>query len=103
MDCKVSKMPLMENSWEQIIAFLPSEWEEKCQELGAIQRFREFSDAKALLRVLLIYLMDGCSMRETVVRAREGSIADISDVAFLKRLNCAGEWFRWMAQAVMKE
>jgi len=35
--------------------------------------------------------------RETVARAREGKLADISDVALLKRLRAASEWLRWMA------
>jgi hypothetical protein len=52
--------------------------------------------------VLLIYLADGCSMRETVVRAERGGIATISDVAFLKRLRAAGEWLRWMAVEMLR-
>ena len=41
-------------------------------------------------------------MRETVVRAREGGLADVSDVALLKRLNAAGEWLRWMAVELLR-
>jgi hypothetical protein len=55
-----------------------------------------------LLRVLLIHLADGCSLRETAVRAKLGNIASISDVALLKRLNASGEWFRWMAVGLME-
>lgn len=47
--------------------------------------------------MLLIHLVDGCSLRETVARAREGKLAEISDVALLKRLRAASEWLRWMA------
>jgi hypothetical protein len=36
-------------------------------------------------------------LRETVARAREGKLAEISDVALLKRLRAASEWLRWMA------
>lgn len=58
---------------------------------------RSIASTEALLRLLLIHLADGCSLRETVVRAREGGLADISDVALLKRLKASGEWLRWMA------
>jgi len=55
-----------------------------------------------LLQLLLIHLADGCSMRETVVRAQQGGVASISDVAFLKRLRAAGEWLRWMAVEMLR-
>jgi hypothetical protein len=66
--------------------------------LGAVRRLRGFASVEALLRVLLIHLADGCSLRETVVRARAGDLADVSDVALLKRLRGCGPWFQWMAQ-----
>lgn len=85
------------DSWQQLLGFLPKDWENKCRETGALKRLRGFDGASSLLRTLLIHLLDGCSLRETVVRARIGKIADISDVALLKRLNHSGEWFRWMS------
>jgi hypothetical protein len=77
--------------------FLPAGWIEQAKRLGALRRQRKLSAAGQLLRVLLIHLVDGCSLRETVVRAREGKLAEISDVALLKRLRAASEWLRWMA------
>jgi hypothetical protein len=50
----------------------------------------------------LIHLAEGCSLRETAVRAKHGHIVSVSDVALLKRLNASGEWFRWMAVRVME-
>ena len=50
---------------------------------------------------MLIHLADGCSLRETVVRAKQGGIASISDVALLKRVKAAGEWLCWMAEQLM--
>jgi hypothetical protein len=81
--------------------FLPagSEWESK--EFGALQRLRRFSDVEDLLCALLIQLLEGCSGRETSVRVQEFGIAQISDVAFLKRLAWEDEWLRWMAGEVM--
>ena len=59
-------------------------------------------DAEKLLRVLLLHLADGCSLRETAVRAKVGKLADVSDVALLKRLRHAGEWLRWLAEGLMR-
>jgi hypothetical protein len=89
------------DDWEDLLSFLPKGWEAKCHELGALRRVREFSGPGALLRTLLIHLLDGCSLRETKVRASMAQIADVSDVALLKRLNNSGEWFRWMATQLL--
>lgn len=77
--------------------FLPAGWAEQAKRLGALRRQRKVASAEQLLRVLLIHLVDGCSLRETVVRARTGGLARITDVALLKRLRAASEWLRWMA------
>jgi hypothetical protein len=52
--------------------------------------------AEVLLRVLLIHLAEGCSLRETALRAARGQIAQLSDVAIMDRLRLSGSWFRWM-------
>jgi hypothetical protein len=89
--------------WDYVMRFLPKGWEQKAWELNALRRCRNFRDAESLLRTLLIHLIDGCSLRETAARAKIGAIADVSDVALLKRLNGSGEWFRWMATGLMAQ
>ena len=84
--------------WDVVTAMLPAHWQAKAVELGAVRRLRGFDSVETLLRVLLIHLADGCSLRETAVRARAGELADVSDVALLKRLRGCGPWFQWMAQ-----
>lgn len=86
------------SDWDVVTSMLPSHWQAKAVELGAVQRLRGFVSVEALLRVLLIHLSDGCSLRETVARASAGNLADVSDVALLKRLRGCGPWFQWMAQ-----
>jgi hypothetical protein len=86
-----------EADWQTLMRFLPAGWVEQAKRLGALRRQRKLSAAGQLLRVLLIHLVDGCSLRETVARARAGKLAEISDVALLKRLRSASEWLRWMA------
>lgn len=97
----VGKLDKNEGDWEWLLEFLPDNWNEKAKQLGALTRKRNFHSPESLLRSLLIHLVNGCSLRETVVRAKCGEIADVSDVALLKRLNASGEWFRWMAQELM--
>jgi hypothetical protein len=92
-----------EDDWQVVLSFLPFGWQSMAKELGALRRCRKFDNEESLLRILLIHLADGCSLRETAVRARFGNIASISDVALLKRLNAAGEWFRWMAVRIMEQ
>lgn len=88
--------------WDIVCQMLPVGWQEKAWELKAMRRQRgELQDAETLLRVLLIHLLDGCSLRETAVRAAEGGLARVSDVALLKRLRCCGEWFRWIGSELM--
>jgi hypothetical protein len=86
-----------EADWQALMRFLPAGWVEQAKRLGALRRQRKLSAAGQLLRVLLIHLVDGCSLRETVARARAGKLAEISDVALFKRLRSASEWLRWMA------
>lgn len=45
---------------------LDEDWQAKARELGAMRRGRDFTDPDVLLRVLLIHLGQGCSLRETV-------------------------------------
>lgn len=88
-------------NWKVLLHFLPVDWDEKAKELGAVTRQRKIPSAETLLRVLLIHLADGCSLRETVVRAKQGGLADISDVALLKRLRASSEWLRWLSTAML--
>jgi hypothetical protein len=91
----------LDEDWEVILRHLPKGWEDKAFELGAMARSRGFRNPEALLRTLLIHLAQGCSLRETVVRAREGGIACVSDVALFKRLRASAEWLRWMAESLL--
>ncbi len=91
------------NDWELLMQFFPKGWEKKAKELGAIKRQRKFKNMSELLRLLLIHLADGCSMREATARAKQGGLIAISDVALLKRLRVSSEWFRWMATELLKK
>ena len=91
-----------DHDWLYLLTFLPSGWQQKAKESGALLRSRNFPNAEVLLRTLLIHLADGCSLRETVTRAKRGNLVSVTDVALLKRLKSSGEWLRWMAEELMK-
>lgn len=95
----IGQLASIGEDWDVVMQMLPADWEAKASELGAVRRqLRGFASVGAMLRVLLIHLADGCSLRETAVRASAGGLAAVSDVAILKRLRSCGAWFEWMAR-----
>jgi len=86
--------------WRIIESMLPPRWMEMARETGAFRRARGIGDARVLLQVMLIHLAEGCGLRETAARAAQGGIAEVSDVALLKRLRSCGPWFEWLAQTL---
>lgn len=82
--------------FEYLVKLLPEGWQAKARELGALRRCRKVESAEVLLRVLLIHLAEGCSLRETALRAARGGLVQLSDVAIMDRLKLSGSWFRWM-------
>jgi Transposase DDE domain len=91
----------VDENWPTILQFLPTGWEEQAKALGALRRLRKIVSAERLLRVLMIHLVDGCSLRETVARAGQGNLAAISAVALFKRLKAASQWLRWLAVGLL--
>ena len=100
---EATKISNIEDNWHVLRTFLPMGWQEQAKELGALRRCRKFATPEELLRVLMIHLAEGCSLRETAVRASHGGLVSISDVALLKRLRSSGEWLRWMAAELMQQ
>jgi hypothetical protein len=92
----------LHEDWQVIESVLPAGWQDAARHTGALIRTRGFDSAATLLRVLLIHLVDGCSLRETAVRASAGGLAQVSDVALLGRLRGSGEWFRWMVEQMSR-
>ena len=92
-----------EEDWEVLLQLLPANWEELARECGAVARLRGFDSVSALLRTLLLHVGPGYSLRETSVRAKAAGLAEVSDVALLRRLRSAGEWLRQLAVALLHE
>jgi len=91
-----------DENWDTLKQFFPQNWNEKLKELKVITRERKISP-ETLVRLLFIHLADSCSLRETVARACESQLAEISDVALLKKLKLSSEWFRWFAISLLSK
>jgi hypothetical protein len=55
--------------WRALESLLPEGWEEKAKELGALKRVRKVSNGHELLRLVLLHVGRGLSLRQAVVRA----------------------------------
>jgi hypothetical protein len=78
-------------------------WQEQAILTGALERLRGFDCAAQLLRVLLLPVGKGYSLRETAVRAKLAGWSEVSDVALLKRLRKARGWLRQMCVGLLRE
>ncbi len=94
--------PVDEN-WDLLASLLPPGWEEQAVLSGASERLRGFSTTSNLLRTLLLHVGKGYSLRETVVRAKAAGLAEVSDVALMKRLQKAEKWLRGLCVSLLKE
>src|SRR5260370_30985689 len=83
-----------EENWWTVYSLSPPQWRELARDSGAVGRLRGFSSAEALLRTLLLHIANGFSLRETAVQAKLAHLANVSDVALLKRLRNSEEWLR---------
>ena len=85
------------------MTFFPDDWRDLASETGALKGLRKAKSPDGLLRVLLMHLACGHSLRETVVRARQAGLADLSDVALMKRLRKSRDWLRALCIALFEE
>jgi hypothetical protein len=94
---------IIDENWQILLSLFPKDWKSKTTMSGAIERLRGFESAEALMRTLLLHIARGYSMRETVVRAKTSGIAEISDVALLKRLRNSEAWLRSLCLCLLRE
>src|SRR2546428_5989813 len=80
-----------QEDWNVLVSFFPSNWKQLAQESQALKGLRQDKSEENYLRVLLLHLGCGFSLRETVARAKQSRLADLFDVALLKRLRKSKE------------
>jgi len=93
----------VDEDWRILLSLLPWGWEQQAVLSGSVERLRGFGSVGDLLRTLLLHVGKGYSLRETSVRARVAGLAEVSDVALLKRLRDMEPWWRWLCEALARE
>lgn len=91
------KRMVVADEWGIIERLLPAGWKEAARRLRAFRRARYLADPAPLLRVLLFHAVNDGGLRESAAQARLSGIAEMSQVALLKRLRTAGDWLAWLA------
>jgi hypothetical protein len=103
MDESLAREVGFKEDWAVIEKILPSGWERQAKRLRALIHPEKMKNAATLLRVLLMHLADGTSLRETAARAKAAQLMAVSDVALLKQLRKCGAWFGWMTRELMAQ
>ena len=60
-----------EENWQVLASLFPEGWDQKAKETGAMERQRGIKVPETLLRLFLLHVARGYSLRETSVRAQE--------------------------------
>jgi hypothetical protein len=92
---------ILKEEWEVIARFLPDGWRELARSMGALQRARQVRSADVLLRLVFLYAASGLSLHQAAARAAGAGLANLSDVALMKRMRSAGPWLRALAEEVL--
>lgn len=94
---------LLDENWNTLLSLFPTGWLEMGRKTKATERLRGFAGEEALLRVVLMHVAMGYSLRETVVLAKRSGLAEVSDVSLLKRLRKCEPWLKELALELMRE
>lgn len=92
-----------DEDWKVLVSMLPGGWRELARETAALKGLRKDKGEAEYLRTLLLHLACGYSLRETAVRAREAKLAELSDVAVLKRLRKSKDWLHGLCCQLLAE
>jgi hypothetical protein len=101
---KMSKDRLISEDWQILLSMLPAGWRELARETQALNRKpRNFKDEETILRLFFLHFANGYSLRETVTRAKITHLANVTDVALLKRLRCSENWLKELCMKLLRE
>lgn len=105
MEPRVDEREWVQYQWPYLVAQLggKSKVDELAYRTGAFVRKREVQTPTDLLQMLMIWAVAERSLRETVALASEAGLAELSDVALLKRLKRAGPWIGGLLGEMLTE
>ena len=87
----------------RLITELPKDYEHQCYAQGALRRRRGVSSPSDLMMLCMFHLHNGCSLLEISEVARITKLGSMSDVAFMKRFEQCGNWFRAINEQLASE
>lgn len=88
---------LIQQGWEQeVLSQLPVDYEHQARKTGAFVRARGLTCVGDLLRALLAYVLCASSLRQLGAWAVLIGLANLSHVAWQKRLRQARAWLLWL-------
>ena len=87
----------------RLIAQLPDDYEEDCYGQGAITRRRGVANPADLMMLSMFHLQNGCTLLEISEVARITKLGKMSDVAFMKRFEKCGNWFKAINNKIAKQ
>jgi hypothetical protein len=91
------------DEWTILRQWLPADLGKLAVEHGFFSRRRGLQDPDCWLRLILMHVAGGLSLKQTAVRARELGLARISSVALHKRFKKAESWLASLTQHVLSQ
>ena len=88
-------------AWSIIRNWLPDDLNERARADGFFQRSSGLNDAELWLRLILMHVAGGLSLKQTALRARELGLAQISSVALFKRLRRSHKWLQGLTRYLL--
>lgn len=95
----------IDTEFSKLLSRLPAglDLDGTARESGALVRRRAVKDGASLLRLAFGYAVCGFSLRGAAAWAALGAVAQLSDVALLKRLRGAADWLGTIVAAILSE
>jgi hypothetical protein len=93
-DERVDVREWVEFQWPYLMAFVGgvAKVNTLAEQTGAFTRARKIGSPEVLLRLILMWAVAERSLMDTAAMAAEAGLADVSDVALVKRFAKAGDW-----------
>ena len=94
---------LADENWDYLLSLLPRDWEAQAKATGAVRRLRGASSLGSLLRVLLLHIGHGCSLRTASVVGKAAGWISMSDVALHKKLALCEPWLHQLCLGLLAD
>ena len=94
---------LSDENWDYLIKLLPEDWEAQARLTGAVRRLRGAQSLGSLLRVLLLHVGHGCSLRTASVIGKAAGWVSMSDVALYKQLARCEVWLHALCAGLLRD